>query len=91
MIKLNDPYFLDIENNGKNLRLVVYANGVEKVCRKTTHKSLSALIQSCENHLFKGRLQLFRNPEEISVVVKGEVVGEITADTLLNCLKFDQQ
>lgn len=82
---------LDIEINGKNLRLVVYDAGVEKVCRKTTHKSLFEFIQTGENHLFKGRLQLFKNHNVIVIEVKGDVVGEITADTLLNCLKFDQQ
>ncbi|WP_295670514.1 hypothetical protein [uncultured Mucilaginibacter sp.] len=91
MIKLYDPYSLDIENNGKNLRLVVYDGGVEKVCRKTSIKPLFEFIQSGENHLFKGRLRLFKNPDAIIIEVKGDVVGEITADTLLNCLKFDQQ
>jgi hypothetical protein len=70
---------------------VVYDNGVEKVCCKTTLNSLFGSIQSCENHLFKGRLRLFKNPEEITVPVKGEVVGEIKAKMLLNYLENDQQ
>lgn len=91
MIKLDDRYDLAIEISGKNTRLVMYDNGVEKVCRKTTLKSLFEFIQSGENHLFKGRLQLFKNPDAIAIEVKGRVVGEITAETLLNYLETDQQ
>jgi len=91
MIKLDDRHSFDIEINGKNLRLVVYDNSVEKVCRKTTLKSLFEFIQSGENHLFKGRLQLFKNPNAIIIEVKGQMVGEIKAETLLNCLENDQQ
>ncbi|HWZ01982.1 MAG TPA: hypothetical protein VNX40_00155 [Mucilaginibacter sp.] len=89
MIKLDDCYDLAVEISGKTARLAIYENSVEKVCRKTTLKSLFEFMQSDENHLFKGRLQLFKNLEEITVLVKGEPVGEIKAETLLNCLRTD--
>ena len=89
MMRLNDRHSLVIEISGRKARLVVYNNGVEKVCRRTTLKPLLEFVHAGENHLFKGRLQLFKNLEEITVLVKGEPVGEIKAETLLNCLRTD--
>lgn len=59
MIKLNGDYSFGVEESGKNLRLIVYNNGVEKVCRKYSPKKLRDFLQSNDNQLFKGRLQLF--------------------------------
>jgi hypothetical protein len=89
MIKLKDRYVFDIEIKGKNARLLVYDGGVEKVCRKTTLKALFGFIQTGENHLFKGRLQLIKKAGTLAIAVKGELVGEITTGALLNCLRKD--
>jgi hypothetical protein len=87
IIKLDNEHSFAVENLDKQVRLVVYNNGVENVCRKSTIKSIEAFIQSGEDHLFKGRLQLNKRPGGISVVVKGVVVGEISREDLLNCLE----
>ena len=86
-LKLNDSYTLALENQEKKVRLVVYNNGVENVCRKSTIKNLTTFIQSGENHLFKGRLQLNKIPGGIGVVVKDSLVGEIVTSDFINCLE----
>lgn len=87
IIKLDNEHSFAIENLDKQVRLVVYNNGVENVCRKSTIKNIATFIQSGENHLFKGRLQLNKRPGGISVVVKGAVVGEIPSNDFMNCLE----
>jgi len=87
IIKLDNEHSFAIENLDKQVRLVVYNNGVENVCRKSTIKSIEAFIQSGEDHLFKGRLQLNKRSGGISVVVKGAVVGEIPFKNFINCLE----
>jgi len=87
ILKLNPGHTFAIENDGKQVRLVVYNNGVENVCRKSTIKSLIAFIQSGENHLFKGRLQLNKIPGGIGVLVKDRLVGEIPTGDFINCLE----
>lgn len=87
IIKLDNEHSFAIENLDKQVRLVVYNNGVENVCRKSTIKNIVTFIQSGEDHLFKGRLQLNKGPRGISVVVKGAVVGEISPEDFINCLE----
>lgn len=87
ILKLDDGYDLAVENMDKKVRLVVYNNGVENVCRKSTIKSIAAFVQSGENHLFKGRLQLHRANGGINILVKGRKVGEIPVPGFLNYLQ----
>lgn len=90
IIKLKNGHTLSIENDTKKLRLIVYINGVENVCRKSTKKELSSFIQSNEDQLFKGRLQLIKDEVGISIWVKGKNEGEISAADLLNYLQIAQ-
>jgi len=71
----------------KKARLVVYNNGVENVCRKSTLKDLAVFMQSGENHLFKGRLQLHKVNSSINILVKGSKVGEIPVSGFLSYLQ----
>ena len=87
ILKLDNEHAFSIENLDKQVRLIVYNNGVENVCRKSTLKNLSTFIQSGENHLFKGRLQLNKVAGGIGVVVKDRLVGEIATDDFINCLE----
>jgi hypothetical protein len=86
LIELDNNYTFGIESQGKKARLVVYKGGVENVCRQETLKNLTKFIQSDENHLFKGRLQLHKSPGGINVMVKGDLIGtlgdEVFADYL---------
>jgi len=87
ILKLDNEHAFSIENLDKQVRLVVYNNGVENVCRKSTLKNLTTFIQSGDNHLFKGRLQLNKMTDGIGVVVKDSLVGKITIEDFMNCLE----
>ena len=87
VIKLDNEYSFTIENLDKQVRLVVYNKGVENVCRKSTLKNLVGFIQSGEDHLFKGRLQLKKTGDGIDVLVKNHLVGKINMDDFINCLE----
>lgn len=87
VLKLDNGYDLAIENADKQARLVVYNNGVENVCRKSTLKNVAAFIQSGENHLFRGRLQLHKENGMINIIVKGNKVGEIPISGFISYLQ----
>ncbi|MDB5088678.1 MAG: hypothetical protein JWR09_2672 [Mucilaginibacter sp.] len=87
ILKLDNEHAFSIENLDKQVRLVVYNNGVENVCRKSTLKNIGRFIQSGDNHLFKGRLQLNKMTDGIGVVVKDSLVGKITMEDFMNCLE----
>jgi len=87
ILKLDNGYDLAIESTGKMARLVVYNDGVENVCRKSTLKNVTAFMQSGENHLFKGRLQLHKVNGSLNVMVKGSKVGEISIPGFLDYLQ----
>jgi len=91
ILKLKNGYSFAIENEPGKVRLVVYNNGVENVCHKSTLKNLRQFIQSGDNHLFKGRLQLYKDEVGISVMVKGNIVGEISMEDFTNYLQVTQQ
>lgn len=84
---LDNGYELAIENIDKKARLLVYNNGVENVCRKSTLKNIAAFMQTSENHLFKGRLQLHKENDMINILVKGNKVGEIPVSAFLSYLQ----
>ena len=87
ILTLDNGYDLAIENADKKIRLVVYNNGVENVCRKSTLKNIATFVQSGENHLFKGRLQLQKENSGINILVKGSKVGEIPIQGFLSYLQ----
>jgi len=87
ILKLDNGYDLAIENTDKKARLVVYNNGVENVCRKSTLKNVATFMQSGENHLFKGRLQLHKVNGSVNIMVNGSKVGEISVSGFLEYLQ----
>ena len=86
-LKLNEIQNLAIEPNEKQLRLVVFKNGTEDVCRKEYLDKLKRFILSDETRLFKGRLQLIKTPDSIGVEVKGTMAGYIKKDDFLGFLE----
>jgi hypothetical protein len=86
-IKLENDLQFAIERYEKRARLIVYKGKVENVCRKDTFKNLMQFIQSGEEHLFKGRLQLHKNSTAIDIIVKGKSAGSINTDDFMNYLK----
>jgi hypothetical protein len=85
-ICLNNDLQLVVENCDNKVRLIVYKDGVENVCRKEAFGKLRRFITSDEKMLFGGRLRLHKNAEDIAVEVKGKIEGLIKADDFLKLL-----
>lgn len=76
--ELNEPFKLAIESqDSKNLRLVVLAGDEEAVCHQTNGKTLKKFLIEPDATLFKGRLQLHKMNDHMTVLVKEQVVGHI--------------
>lgn len=85
-IPLSPIYTLGIEPYQKlRLRLIVFKNGEEYVCRKESIYKLKQFLALTEGRAFKGRLQLLKDGDVVGVEVKGEVVG-VVADMQLRAL-----
>lgn len=84
----NNGLCFGIENPGKRARIIVYKDGVENVCRMESVKNLEHFIRSNEKRIFKGRLQLHKNPAEIEVEVKGKIGGKIKIEDFTNYLEM---
>jgi len=89
-LKLNGHLSLRIQVDEKRVRLIIYNNGVEEVCRKEDLHKLIRYISSEDERLFKGRLQLFKHVGGIGIEVKGKYAGTIKPEYLLNCLREKQ-
>jgi hypothetical protein len=74
---LHNGYELMFEADKNMVRLVITENGREYVCRKESFKNLETFLQTAKSNIFKGRLQLYKDPENVHVQVKGEMVGKI--------------
>ena len=82
LIQLNNNYSLTVQPHLKGVRLIVLDNGNEYVCRKESFKNLTAFMALTEGQIFKGRLQLHKYHQNITVQVKGKALGTITLDHL---------
>ncbi len=70
-------YSFLIEHTEATARLVILKDNVEYVCRKEKISALHKFLQLPTAHIFKGRLQLAKNEDEITVIAKGERIGTI--------------
>lgn len=86
-ILLKDKVAFAIEPFEKKVRLVVYQNKQEWVCRKETIKHIETFLEKDEAYIFKGRLQLSKINSKIFVAVKKEVVGAIKQSEFESLLK----
>lgn len=82
MLKINNDLSLAVEAENKKLRLIIFSNGEELVCHKTTTGQLMNFFNSDADQLFKGRLQLLKNNDTILVKVKGNIEGMIRGEEL---------
>ena len=68
------------ERFDNRLRLVIInSKGEQLACRKESFKKMELFMETEDKHIFKGRLQLFKIADKISVQVKGENIGSIDA------------
>ena len=87
LLKLEHGFSFAIEPYEKRVRLIVYKDSVENVCRRESFKNLGRFILSDDEKLFKGRLQLYNNSEEIVIEVKGEIAGKMTIEDFTSYLE----
>ncbi|RKR80297.1 hypothetical protein BDD43_0393 [Mucilaginibacter gracilis] len=89
-LKLNHNYSLGFEPHLTNgVRLIVFNGDDEWVCRKETLQNLTKFIAGPEAHVFKGRLQLYKNDDSIAVEVKGQHIGTIALAQLKGLLQIN--
>jgi hypothetical protein len=86
-IKLENGFSFAIERHEKRARLIVYKDGVENVCRMESFKNIERFIRADEERIFKGRLQLSKNSEEIVIEVKGEIAGKMMTENFTGYLE----
>jgi hypothetical protein len=77
LIKLDDHQQFAVEHLPKKVRLILYNNGVENVCRMETARNIRHFVLSHQEIIFKGRPQLHKNAIGIEIKVKGKLVGII--------------
>ncbi|MBW4891304.1 hypothetical protein KXQ82_16370 [Mucilaginibacter sp. HMF5004] len=68
------------------VRLIVFKNGEEYVCRKESIYKLKQFLALDEGRAFKGRLQLVKRGDIIAVEVKGEVLGMVGVARIVTLL-----
>ena len=81
-LKLNDLFSMGAEAENKKLRLIIFSNGKEYVCHKTTSRELTSFFDGEKEQLFKGRLQLLKNNDNILVKIKGNIEGVVSTKDL---------
>jgi hypothetical protein len=85
---LND-HILKIEpekEKPSRLRLIVKQKGKELVCRKEGINPLLDFLYGGNDHLFKGRLQLSKTKNAVSIYINGNIIGTIEARLFINGL-----
>jgi len=85
-LQFNNNFSFDIQPYEKRLRLIVYDNTEEYVCRKESFSNLQKFIDTPTAHIFRGRLQLYKEGAEIRVEAKGAHVGTVSLDDFRNRL-----
>jgi hypothetical protein len=76
-LPLKNNFSLGMERYAKRIRLVIYKDAEEFVCRKEAFPALEKFTETTTDHLFRGRLQLHKDAGEIHIEVKGEILGSI--------------
>ncbi len=74
---LDDDITLETEMEDGKLRLIIVKGNEEWVCHKTTLKEINQFLAGEEHSLFKGRLQLIKDQDNILIKVKDEIVGVV--------------
>jgi hypothetical protein len=76
-IPLTGQLSFAVDQEEKRLRFIVFNGDDELVCHKADRAELNRFIQTDANHLFKGRLQLYKKGDHVIVNVKGNIAGII--------------
>ena len=87
-IQLNSTFKFSVEPYNGKLRFVIMENGLEYVYRIERKKAIETFLLTDSASIFKGRLQLHKYDNDISVEVKGEVVGSIVLSSFKQMLSL---
>jgi len=86
-LKLNGDFEFGVELNDKKVRLVIFKNESEYVCRKESFNNLEKFLNKKNDHIFKGQLQLYKKSADINVIVRKEDAGRIQLKDFKECLE----
>ncbi|QNN44564.1 hypothetical protein [Pedobacter roseus] len=89
-INLENNLKLSFEKLPHTIRLIISKTDEEWVCKKETLKKLFEFVNIDQAHVFKGRLQLIKIDDRITIQIKNENISTISAKTfkeVLNKLK----
>ncbi|MNK17137.1 hypothetical protein D3C87_353210 [compost metagenome] len=76
-IGLNNNLIFSIEPLVNSVRLIVSEVDHEIACRKETIKNLNSFLESDNEKIFKGRLQLSKLDQDIEVIINKIPIGKI--------------
>lgn len=68
------------------VRIIVKQFGKELICRKEGINALLDFIYGGDDRLIKGKLQISKTKNAISIYMNGDIIGTIEARTLLEKL-----
>jgi len=85
-INLQNDFKLSFKKLPHTIRLIILKNDEEWVCRKEKLKKLFEFAEIDQEHLFKGRLQLFKSEDKVHVKVKNEFIGTILIEVFIKTL-----
>ncbi len=80
--RLLNNYVLKVEpekEKPSRVRLIIKQLGKELVCRKEGINPLLDFVYGGDERLFKGRLQISKTKNAISIYMNGDIVGTIEA------------
>jgi hypothetical protein len=75
LLNFDTNFKLGVESDEKKIRLIIYKNDHELVCRKTSLKEIKRFLDGSEERLFKGRLQLLKDHNHILIKAKKDIAG----------------
>ncbi len=85
-IDLENDLKLSFEKLPNTIRLIISKNDEEWVCRKETLRKLFEFANTEQAHAFKGRLQLIKIDDHITIQVKNEHISNLLAKTFKEAL-----
>jgi len=85
-IDLNNNFKLSFEKLPHTIRVIISKKDEEWVCRKEKLKKFFSFTEIDKEHIFKGRLQLFKSDGKIDIRVKNELIGTISNEAFKEAL-----